>query len=104
MAPRRNKSEEKKIAAERVERLFKAAYDIHGTDRALSNRYVFMARKIAMKYRIEIPREYRLSYCRKCLNFFSPGKNTRTRINRGKVSVTCLNCGYTRRYPTGKRK
>ncbi len=104
MAPRRNKTAERKIATERIERLFEAAGDVYETDESLSNRYIIIAKKIAMKYRIKIPDQYRMGYCRKCLSFFSPGKNTRTRINHGKVSVTCMNCGYTRRYPIKEKR
>ena len=104
MAPRRNKTAERKIAEERIERLFESAYLAFGKDPALSKRYVILARKIAMKYRVKIPGRYRSSYCRKCLEFFSPGKNTRTRINNGRVTITCLNCGYTRRYPIKDKK
>lgn len=104
MAPRRNKTAERKIAAERIERLFESAYSVYDKDPSISGRYVILARRIAMKYRVKIPDRYRLSYCRKCLSFFSPGKNTRTRINNGKVTVTCMNCGYTRRYPIKGKK
>lgn len=104
MAPRRNKNTEKKIAAERIERLFGSAYLVYDKDPLLSNRYIMLARKIAMKYRVKIPKQYRLNYCRKCLSFLLPGKNTRMRINSGKVTVTCMNCGHTRRYPIKERK
>ena len=71
MAPRRNKTAERKIAEERIERLFESAYSAYRKDPALSKRYVILARKIAMKYRVKIPGRYRSSYCRKCLEFFS---------------------------------
>ena len=104
MAPRRNKNAERKIAEERIERLFESAYAVYKINPSLSSRYIILARKIAMKYRVKIPNRYRQSYCRKCLSFFSPGNNTRTRINNGKVTLTCMNCGYIRRYPVKERK
>ncbi|WP_048150832.1 ribonuclease P protein component 4 [Methanolacinia paynteri] len=104
MAPRRNKNTERKIAEERIERLFEAAHAVYEKDPSLSGRYVILAIKIAMKYRVKIPDRYRHSYCRKCFSFFSPGNNTRTRINSGKVTLTCTNCGYIRRYPIKERR
>lgn len=104
MAQRRNKKEERKIAAERIERLFESASSVYEKDPSISSRYVILARKIAMKHRVKMPRQYRLSYCRKCLSFLSPGKNTRIRINNGKVTVTCMKCGYTRRYPIKEKR
>ena len=103
MAPRRNKSTERKIAAERIDILFKAASEIYKTDPSLSRRYVELSGKIAMKYRIKIPKRYKLNYCRKCMSYLYPGENTRTRINNGKISVTCRNCGYIRRYPVKEK-
>lgn len=104
MAPRRNKTAERKIASERIERLFESAEKMQAVDPSLSRRYILLSRKIAMKYRIKIPKKYRLAYCRKCFSLYSSGNNARTRINRGKVSVTCLNCGNIRRYPIKDKK
>jgi ribonuclease P protein subunit RPR2 len=88
----------KKIAQERIAELFKKAEEFFTEDPSLSNRCVKRARIIAMRYRVRIPREMRMQYCRRCYSFLVPGVNMRVRIQRGKVIVTCTECGYQRRY------
>jgi ribonuclease P protein subunit RPR2 len=90
----------KKIAKERIEKLFKEAERRAKEGRLeLSNRYVEIARKIAMKYLVRIPKDAKMRYCRKCGSYLVPGKNCRVRLQKHKVVVTCLNCGNVRRYP-----
>ncbi len=93
------------IAKERIEILFDMAEKqaLKGRqDRA--NRYVQLARKIGMRYNVRIPREYRMRYCRKCDSFLLPGENAKYRLNNGKISVTCLNCGHIYRHPHLREK
>jgi len=90
----------KKIARERIKKLFKEAERRAKEDRfELSRRYVEIARKISMKYLVRIPKEYRMKYCKKCGSYLVPGKNCRVRLQKHKVVITCLNCGNVKRYP-----
>jgi len=68
-----------------------------------SNQCVALARKIATKQRIRMDREFRRRFCRKCGSFLVPGVNQRIRVQRGRVSATCLVCGTVARYRTGRR-
>ena len=88
----------KKIALERIEELFRQADEFFNEDPALINRCVERARIIAMRHRVKIPRDLRMRYCRRCHSYLVPGVNMRVRIQRGKVIVTCAECGYQRRY------
>lgn len=88
----------KKIAGERIEILFSRAYEVRD-DPKLAARYVFLAREIAMRQRIRLPKSYRRMFCRTCGSYFVPGDNLRVRIARGKVVYTCGVCGAVRRYP-----
>ena len=93
------------IAKERIDILFAQAEKeaLNGRpDR--SNRYVHLARKIGMRYNVRLPREYRMKYCRKCDAFLLPGVNAKYRMNNGKISVTCNNCGHVYRHPYLKEK
>ena len=82
----------KKIARERIEILFGQAKHAFGTHPERSNRYVDLARKIAMRQRIRIDREFRRQFCHHCYTFLVPGKNMRVRVHRGTVVITCHAC------------
>ena len=88
----------KKIALERIEILFAQAYR-NRDDPALANRYVFLAREIAMRQRLRMPREFRRLFCPVCHAYFVAGKNFRVRIQHSKVICTCGVCGAVTRYP-----
>ena len=47
----------KQIAKERIEILFEQAKESFKSSPSLSNRYVTMARKISMKYKVPIPQK-----------------------------------------------
>ena len=71
------------IARERIDILFKLARKEYNRDRKeLANRYVFIARKIAMKSNISIPVEHKKSFCKKCGSYWVMGKNVTKRIKK----------------------
>ena len=88
----------KQIARERIEILFEQARLAFAEFPCLSDRYVVLARRIAMRQRIRIPRELRRQYCHNCNTFLVPGSNMRVRVHRGNVVVTCLSCNKHTRY------
>lgn len=93
----KNKEDLKKIALERIEVLFREAREQFKKDPKLSDRYVKLARKIAMKVNLKIPKEYKRRYCKHCYSYLVPGVNCRIRNYRNRVIYTCLNCnGYMR--------
>ena len=95
-----NKAEKfKRIAKERIEILFDEAKKIFSYDPKLSDRYVFLARKIAMKYKVGIPPELKRRFCKHCHSFFMHSKNCRVRTADGKVIYYCLSCKKYTRYP-----
>ena len=94
---RRNKVEERDVALKRIRRLVTLAEGASGQD--LSDRYVRLARRIAMRYQVSIPTELRRRICRNCESLLVPGRTARVRVARGRVSVTCLRCEAVKRYP-----
>lgn len=88
----------KKIARERIEILFDQARLAFCAHPERSNRYVEIARRIAMRQRIRIEREFRRQYCHHCYSFLVPGKNMRVRVHRGNVVVTCHICNNKTRF------
>lgn len=89
----------KAIAAERIERLADLASEATAAgefDRA--REYVRLARRIAERHRLSLPRSFARSICDACDAYMRPGVNARVRVQRGRVVRTC-DCGEISRYP-----
>ncbi len=104
MARKNQRSDRRAIAAERMAILFDQAGVFYHEHPDWSNRCVEHARKIAMKERVRIPAPFSRQFCRRCSRFLVPGSSSRVRISRGMVTVTCIGCGYARRYPIRQRR
>jgi ribonuclease P protein subunit RPR2 len=94
---------EEEIARERIGILFDEAEEAYSEHPERSRRYVEIARQIAMKYTMSLPREKRMRFCSDCGHYLVPGDNCRVRLDeehRKKV-ITCNNCGSTMRFPYG---
>ncbi len=101
MARSRKKSKAiaRSIATERINYLFELAGKEHSNDPARSDRYVSLARKIGMRHRVRIPSELKRAFCKKCGSYLVAGNNSRVRLKKGCIVVTCLECGNIKRYP-----
>lgn len=93
------KSRIKQIASERIEILFSEAKKVSKSSLNLANRYVEIARKIAMKAKVKIPLKYKRSFCKHCYSFFIPGKTVRIRIHKHRTIYYCLKCRKFMRFP-----
>ena len=98
------------IAMERIAILFHAAKNADsGTEagQTLARRYVFTARKIAMRIRTPLDVNKTRQICKKC-NSYLTGETSRVRLQgTGKnahVVVTCLHCGAIKRYQYRRRQ
>ncbi|MCS3923488.1 ribonuclease P protein component 4 [Methanosalsum natronophilum] len=89
----------KDLAHQRISILFKLADAEYQSNPHRSNRYVELARKIGMRYRISIPPDLRKRACRKCNSYLVPGNNCRVRIHKNYVLITCEKCERRMRYP-----
>jgi len=97
----------RKIALKRIKRLFELAKEMSHDDPELAQRYVNIARRIAMRARVRLPREYRRMICRKCKSFIIPGFNCRVRIQPRRephIVITCFKCGAHMRIPLRRHK
>lgn len=88
----------KMVAKERIRVLFGQARLAFCEHPERSNRYVTLARRIAMRQRVRIDHEFRRQYCHHCYAFLVPGQNMRVRVHRGNVVVTCGLCNKKTRY------
>lgn len=91
-----------KIAKQRITELFSLAEEEFKKNPELSNRYVTLARKISMKYKVKIPTELKRRFCKHCYCFLVPGTNCRVRLNKDKVVYSCFNCKKFMRFPHKK--
>lgn len=89
----------KLIAKERIGKLFYQAEEIASKNKALANRYINLARKIAMKAKVSIPVNLKRKFCKYCYCFLIPGVNSRIRTRNGKVIIYCHNCKKFMRIP-----
>lgn len=94
----------KDLAVQRIGLLFKLAGDEFGTHPERSDRYVYLARRIGMRYRVRLPRELKRKMCKRCCSYLVPGSNARVRLRGSYIVVTCLKCGNQMRYPYSKNE
>lgn len=52
------------------------------------------ARTLAMRHNMRLPQELRRKFCHKCNALL---KESRFRLNKGKLAITCRNCDYITR-------
>lgn len=81
-----------KEVLKQIKQLFECA----SKHQSMGKRYVQLARKMAMKFNIKIPKELKKRYCHHCYTYFAP-KNCKVRIKKGMKIVECLKCGYYNR-------
>ena len=93
----KKKNEKKQLALQRVCNLLDNA--LHGQD-FFSNDHVATAKKIILKYKLKIPFEYKILFCKNCKRFIVPGRDSRFRIGKSRIKalrITCRICGHTYR-------
>jgi len=104
MKPHISKNKQKKIARERINRLFRLAEKTalnHRLD--LSTRYVTLARKLSMRYLVSIPREFKKRFCKYCYSYLQPGVNSRYRVGRKHLIIYCGECRRYIRIPFDRK-
>ncbi len=94
------------IAKERISILFSEASIEFKEHPELAHRYMFIARKIGMRYNVHMTSEQRRQLCRKCHKFLVPGANCKVRTNPKTqcVEYACLECGHVNRIGYSKEK
>ena len=97
------KTELKKIALEKIKTLFQEARIQFNENSFLSNKYVKLARKIAMKVNLSIPKEYKRRFCRHCYYYLVPSKTCRVRVHKSRVIYYCLKCKKFMRFVIKKK-
>lgn len=91
------KSTTKQIALQRVKILLDTA--LYSRDEFAQD-HIKIARKIISKYKLKMPFEYKILFCKNCKKYIVPGKDSRIRIGRSNTKalrITCKYCNYTYR-------
>lgn len=87
-----------KVATERIDELFAQAEEAFEIDSKLSDRYIRLARKIALKHKTPFKKEQKMHVCKKCFKYLKPGVNSRLRVVKGRVIIMCQSCKNIRRF------
>ncbi|MCL4345767.1 MAG: ribonuclease P [Candidatus Thermoplasmatota archaeon] len=89
----RQKREKQSLAMDRIEYLFET---IKGTDECSQRIRVRLIENIGKRVDLRLPQNIKRSYCKQCKTPYN--EDTRIRIRRGVVTVTCNVCGDIRRF------
>jgi len=92
-----------KIAVERIKILFNEAAKAFKKHPERSHRYVALARKIAMKTKVKVPKNLKRKFCSHCYKFLQPGVNCRVRTRNKKLIYFCFSCRRFMRIPLLQR-
>jgi len=95
----------RKLAKERIKKLFNEAEKVFKKNPKRAHRYVALARKIAMKANAKMPKHLKRKFCKHCYKFLKPGVNTTVRIAKSRIIYYCKECKKYMRIPIkAKRK
>ncbi|GEM_PF-613430 len=98
------KEEIRKIATERIHRLFELAEEEFALHPERSRRYVELALRIAKRNNAKMPGELKKKYCKKCGAFLHRGKNAELKESGGILEVKCAECGFVRKLSAQRKK
>jgi ribonuclease P protein subunit RPR2 len=66
-------------------------------DQTVARQAVKDAFKLSQTLRLRIPREEKRKLCKHCYTYLKPGVTSSTRIAKGRIIITCLNCKHVKR-------
>ena len=101
---RKKSKVQREIAQNSINELFSEADKIFQDEPGLANRYVEIARKISMKFKVKLSSVQTKKFCKTCHNFLVPGKNCRVRLTNQKLVYYCFSCKNHMRFPYSKKK
>lgn len=87
------------IARERIDLLFEEAEEQFPDHGERADRYVELARRIAMRFNLPLPEEHQRKFCSECGSFLRPGENAKVRVEKGVKKVKCEECGEVEKSP-----
>lgn len=94
----------RRLASERIDILLDRAKRTVREAPELARRYVWLARRIGMRYLLPLGARRRRSICTSCHLPMVHGQTARVRVKRGRVVRTCLGCGTITRLPLARER
>ncbi|MDE1763316.1 MAG: RNase P subunit [Thaumarchaeota archaeon] len=88
------------LVIERMQILIQNAISNARREPELAQRQASLAKRLSTKYRVRMPYELRMNFCKKCKKFIVPGFTSRIRLGRSDVKsirITCQFCNHTYR-------
>ena len=99
MPKKYHKAQQQQIAKARIKFLFQHAKEVFNEDSKLSDKYVKIARRIGMKYKIRLPSYLKKRFCKHCHKYLVPSANCRVRLHKHMLIYYCLSCKHFMRHP-----
>jgi RNase P subunit RPR2 len=100
MTRRIKKQDQMRIAEKRIDKLFSFAENQAKSGYIqYANNAVRIARRIAMKTTMRLPKKYKHQLCKYCYHYLVPSLTCQVRMNNGKKTITCFHCHKQMRYP-----
>ena len=91
--------QQQRIAEKRIKFLFQQAKEHFKQDSKLSDKYIKLARRIVMKYKVKLTSEMKKRFCKNCHKYLVPGVNCRIRLHKHRLIVYCFACKHFMRHP-----
>jgi ribonuclease P protein subunit RPR2 len=82
------------LVTERMQILIKNALANARSNPELAERQASLAKRLSTKYRVRMPYELRMNFCKKCKKFIVPGFTARIRLGRSAVKSIRITCGF----------
>ena len=92
------KASHQQIALQRIAKLFLLAFKYAREDKELADRYVTLAKSIALRFKVTFSLSQKMQFCKSCSSFLLPHFGSRIRIRNGKYIVRCNYCKSFRRF------
>jgi len=88
------KEKKRELILERMQILIKNAFANAQSNPGIAERQANLAKRLSTKYRVRMPYELRMNFCKKCKKFIVPGFTARIRLGRSSVKSIRITCGF----------
>ena len=97
--------EKRMLISQSIEYLLQKSIELRTSNPELAIDYIRSARKMGMRGRIHLPKQFRQLFCHSCLTPIHSNR-TKVRLNSKKKQIhyQCLECGQEHRFGYRKRK
>jgi ribonuclease P protein subunit RPR2 len=87
-----SKRQQQKQALIEVKSVLSTASKLFTLEKDNSHKYAKKAKRISMKYKLNLPTSIKRKICKNCHSLLVPGKNLRVRTTKSHLTYYCLEC------------